>query len=111
MPSLCQILNQTPDAAATKADATITELRNEIAELKKGFGEIAQERTKAKTDSTTEAVTKFAQGEGVEAVSPAAEDVHHVPGNPAAHLPGEVLGRDAEAGLRAPGVLPPGPGR
>lgn len=53
-------LNQAPDAAASQADATILELRRELADLKQGLGAIQQERAQARTDTTTESVAKFA---------------------------------------------------
>src|SRR6185312_5779330 len=55
-----KLLGQAPDAVATAHDTKVASLEAEIAELKKGFGTIQQERTQAKTDSTTEAVQKFA---------------------------------------------------
>lgn len=55
-----KLLGQTPDAAASQQDATIAELRSHIARLEQGLTGIQQERTQQKTDSTTEAVTKFA---------------------------------------------------
>lgn len=55
-----KILNQAPDATASAADARVIALEKELADLKKGFGEIHAERTQAKTATTTETVTKFA---------------------------------------------------
>lgn len=55
-----KILNQSPDQAASQQDATIRELRAELNEIKQGLGTLHQERAQAKTDTTTEAVAKFA---------------------------------------------------
>jgi hypothetical protein len=55
-----KVLGQTPDAAASAADQRVIALEKELAEIKTGLGTLHQERTQAKTDTTTEAVTKFA---------------------------------------------------
>lgn len=55
-----KVLGQTPDAAASQQDATIRELRAELADLRKGLGSLHRERQAATTQTTTEAVTKFA---------------------------------------------------
>ncbi|XUM19757.1 hypothetical protein ACRAVF_19010 [Bradyrhizobium oligotrophicum S58] len=55
-----KILNQTPEESASKADATIAELRAKIDRLEKGFGSIEQREHQAKTESITEIVAKFA---------------------------------------------------
>lgn len=54
------VLGQTPEQNASKADATIREMRAEIAELKKGLGGVTQTFEQQRTQTTTEQVTKFA---------------------------------------------------
>jgi hypothetical protein len=55
-----KLLEQTPDAAASAADARVIELEAKIARLEQGLGTIHQERTQARTDTTHADVTKFA---------------------------------------------------
>lgn len=55
-----KLLGQTPDAAASQQDATIRELRDHIARLEKTVGTVTETFQKQQTDSTTEAVAKFA---------------------------------------------------
>ena len=55
-----KILNQAPDAVASQADATIRNLTARLDKAEAALNGIHGEKETAKTNSTTEAVTKFA---------------------------------------------------
>jgi hypothetical protein len=54
------LLGQTPEQQASQTDATMRELRAEIAELKKSVGGVTQTFEQQRTQTTHESVTKFA---------------------------------------------------
>jgi hypothetical protein len=54
------ILGQTPDQTASQQDATIRELKQEIASLKQEVGGVTQTFQQQRTEATTAEVTKFA---------------------------------------------------
>lgn len=54
------ILNQTPDEQASKSDATIRELRNELAALKETVGGVTKTFEQQQTNATKAEVEKFA---------------------------------------------------
>lgn len=54
------VLGRTPEQNASQADATIREMRAEIAELKKGLGGVTQTFEQQRTQTTHESVAKFA---------------------------------------------------
>lgn len=54
------VMGQTPEQQASQSDATMRELRAEIAELKKSVGGVTQTFEQQRTQTTHESVTKFA---------------------------------------------------
>lgn len=55
-----KIMGATPEAVASKADAATIELRSRLEKTEQALADLRAESTQSKTDSTTEAVTKFA---------------------------------------------------